>query len=356
MHAGKNIRGVIKYCDVARLRGRRPCVASARWSPPRSRPGGTCAGGAARDRQDHAAASRGRRRRSGVFVEGNAELTPARLSAITTRPGCSPRATARRTSSPGRSRGHAPGRPALVEELNRVPEETLNVLLGVLTEREMHVPGSGGVEPARLPAGGGHEPVRRRGHRADHARPSPTARAGSRSATRTTRASGRSRRRWSGLFRALGGLLRCADPGHTRASRRPDGVVGARGDRPGARADGPGRAARRAGPGPGQRRLDAALRRALRAASARPTAWTAPRSRSSTSCWTGCGPRLGIIRSPLGRSPYAEEKAQGPSCSSPPGFQPRPLAPPGTGAPHPQPPAAGSQGAPGVRRGVAGGR
>ena len=32
-----------------------------------------------------------------------------------------------------------------VEEFNRVPEETMNVLLGVLSEREMHVPRFGRV-------------------------------------------------------------------------------------------------------------------------------------------------------------------------------------------------------------------
>src|SRR5580698_3286756 len=35
-----------------------------------------------------------------------------------------------------------------VEELNRVPEETLNVLLGVLSERRMHVPRYGEVPAA----------------------------------------------------------------------------------------------------------------------------------------------------------------------------------------------------------------
>jgi MoxR-like ATPase len=82
-----------------------------------------------------------------VFVEGNAELTPARLvghfdpsqvlatgySAATFVDG--PLTEALRT-----------GALLYVEEVNRVPEETLNVLITVMSEAELHVPRLGRVE------------------------------------------------------------------------------------------------------------------------------------------------------------------------------------------------------------------
>ena len=85
------------------------------------------------------------------FVEGNAELTPARLvghhdPALVLETGYTPDifvdgplATAMRE-----------GRLLYIEELNRVPEETLNVLVGALAEGEIHVPRLG-----RIPAGPG---------------------------------------------------------------------------------------------------------------------------------------------------------------------------------------------------------
>lgn len=85
------------------------------------------------------------------FVEGNAELTPARLvghhdPALVLETGYTPEifvdgplATALRE-----------GRLLYIEELNRVPEETLNVLVGALAEGEIHVPRLG-----RIPAGPG---------------------------------------------------------------------------------------------------------------------------------------------------------------------------------------------------------
>ena len=85
------------------------------------------------------------------FVEGNAELTPARLvghhdPALVLEAGYRPDAfvdgpllTALRE-----------GRLLYIEELNRVPEETLNVLVGALAEGEIHVPRVG-----RIPAGPG---------------------------------------------------------------------------------------------------------------------------------------------------------------------------------------------------------
>lgn len=83
------------------------------------------------------------------FVEGNAELTPARLIGH---------------FDPARvlSDGYDPdifvpgplasalrdGSLLYVEELNRVPEETLNVLITVMSERELNVPRLGRVEAA----------------------------------------------------------------------------------------------------------------------------------------------------------------------------------------------------------------
>src|SRR3546814_18599505 len=52
-----------------------------------------------------------------------------------------------------------------VEEINRILEKTLNVLITVMSEGEVSVPPRAGHRGRRLPAGGGHEPVRRRRHR-----------------------------------------------------------------------------------------------------------------------------------------------------------------------------------------------
>ena len=84
-----------------------------------------------------------------VFVEGNAELTPARLVG---------------TFDPARvlAEGYSPevfldgplvealrtGALLYVEEINRVPEETLNVVITAMSERELHVPRLGRVEAA----------------------------------------------------------------------------------------------------------------------------------------------------------------------------------------------------------------
>lgn len=84
-----------------------------------------------------------------VFVEGNAELTPARLIGH---------------FDPARvlSDGYIPdvfvdgplvralreGALLYVEEINRVPEETLNVLVSVMSEAELHVPRLGQIDAA----------------------------------------------------------------------------------------------------------------------------------------------------------------------------------------------------------------
>ena len=81
-----------------------------------------------------------------IFVEGNAELTPGRL-------------TGHFDPAQVLSKGYRPevfvdgpliealraGALLYVEELNRVPEETLNVLLTVMSEGELHVPRLGKV-------------------------------------------------------------------------------------------------------------------------------------------------------------------------------------------------------------------
>ena len=104
-------------------------------------------GRAARHGQEHAAACRGGRPgRPFLFVEGNAELTPARLvghfdPARVLADGYTeeifvdgPLVAALRS-----------GGLLYVEELNRVPEETLNVLITVMSEGELHVPRLGKV-------------------------------------------------------------------------------------------------------------------------------------------------------------------------------------------------------------------
>ncbi len=84
-----------------------------------------------------------------VVVEGNAELSPGRLigqhdpSQLLTS-GYTPD-----TFMPGPLlEAMVAGALLYVEELNRVPEETLNVLLGVLSERNLHVPRYGEVAAA----------------------------------------------------------------------------------------------------------------------------------------------------------------------------------------------------------------
>src|SRR5262245_42194758 len=76
-----------------------------------------------------------------VFVEGNAELTPARLvghhdPALVLEGGYRPEAFVEGPLL----RALRDGMLLYVEELNRVPEETLNVLITALAEGEVHVP------------------------------------------------------------------------------------------------------------------------------------------------------------------------------------------------------------------------
>ena len=91
-----------------------------------------------------------------VTVEGNAELTPARLAGQFD--------PARVLAEGYRADAFVPG-PLVeamqggallyVEELNRVPEETVNLLIGVMSEGELHLPRVGRIvaaEPFRLVA------------------------------------------------------------------------------------------------------------------------------------------------------------------------------------------------------------
>lgn len=83
------------------------------------------------------------------FVEGNAELTPARLvghfdPARVLEDGYDPDVF---VAGP-LVRALEQGALLYVEELNRVPEETLNVLITVMSERELHVPRFGRIVAA----------------------------------------------------------------------------------------------------------------------------------------------------------------------------------------------------------------
>lgn len=84
-----------------------------------------------------------------VFVEGNAELTPARLIGSFDPAAVLDHGYVEDAFDDGpllvalRSGGLL-----YVEEINRVPEETLNALIGVMSEREIHVPRVGRVTAA----------------------------------------------------------------------------------------------------------------------------------------------------------------------------------------------------------------
>lgn len=84
-----------------------------------------------------------------VLVEGNAELTPARLvghfdPALVLQRGYRPEVFVDGPLLEAMREGGL----LYVEELNRVPEETLNVLLTVMSERELNVPRLGRVPSA----------------------------------------------------------------------------------------------------------------------------------------------------------------------------------------------------------------
>jgi MoxR-like ATPase len=90
------------------------------------------------------------RTRSGFeFVEGNAELTPARLvgsfdPALALSDGYVPSSFVDGPLTTAMREGSL----LYVEEINRIPEETLNVLITVMSEGELHVPRLGRVTAA----------------------------------------------------------------------------------------------------------------------------------------------------------------------------------------------------------------
>ena len=197
-----------------------------------------------------------------VFVEGNAELTPARLigqydPAQVLAEGY---VAASFTDGPLLQAMRA-GALLYLEEFNRVPEETLNVLITVLTEGEIAVPRLGMVkaDPGfRLIAA--MNPFDAIG----------TARVSHAIADRICRvvlgyqdaaAERRITTDQTGMDGPGGAPCGHADQVDPRAPGRPDGLVRARRDRPGAAADRPSPAARR---GPARAR-DRPRRRARRA-------------------------------------------------------------------------------------------
>ena len=82
-----------------------------------------------------------------ILVEGNAELTPVGCSGTTTRPACSPTATAPTPSNrvPWSRRWNSGGF-LYLEEMNRAPEDTLNVLLSAIADRRIAIPRVGTIE------------------------------------------------------------------------------------------------------------------------------------------------------------------------------------------------------------------
>jgi MoxR-like ATPase len=82
-----------------------------------------------------------------IVVEGNAELSPGRLIGAHDPSRLLSEGYTEETFLPGPLvEAMTSGALLYVEELNRVPEETLNVLLGVLSERSIHVARYGAVD------------------------------------------------------------------------------------------------------------------------------------------------------------------------------------------------------------------
>jgi MoxR-like ATPase len=84
-----------------------------------------------------------------VFVEGNAELTPARIVGYHDPSRVLAEGYSADAFVPGPLvRAMQSGALFYVEEINRVPEETLNVLITVMSEGELHIPRMGRVGAA----------------------------------------------------------------------------------------------------------------------------------------------------------------------------------------------------------------
>lgn len=85
-----------------------------------------------------------------VFVEGNAELTPARLigsfdPARVLTDGYSPEVFLEGPLTQALQTGAL----LYIEEINRIPEETLNVIITAMSERELHIPRLGKIVAAK---------------------------------------------------------------------------------------------------------------------------------------------------------------------------------------------------------------
>ena len=127
-----------------------PARSSCSW--PRSTAARTCCSRARRGRASRRCCRPVASERPAPFelVEGNAELTPARL-------------VGHFDPAQVLAQGYTPdvfvdgplvqalrdGGLLYVEEINRVPEETLNVLITVMSEAELTCPGSGWCRPSR---------------------------------------------------------------------------------------------------------------------------------------------------------------------------------------------------------------
>lgn len=84
-----------------------------------------------------------------VFVEGNAELTPSRLIGVFDPAAVISDGYTADAFVPGPlMRALQEGSLLYLEEVNRIPEETLNVLITVMSEHELHVPRLGRVAAA----------------------------------------------------------------------------------------------------------------------------------------------------------------------------------------------------------------
>ena len=181
------------------------------------------------------------------------------------------------------------------------------MLVGALAEGEIHVPRLGrDRRGARLPADRGHEPVRRRRHRAGQPgdrRPHVPDR--DRLPGRGGRA--RDRRRATGPASARSSAAVALTRAHPRAPAGPDGLVGARRDRPRPARPRPGRAcAASAAPGRDvRRRRD---RRALRPPAAEEGCDRTPEAIV-----------LELIERPSARSPPSRRREAGAAAGPPAG-------------------------------------
>ncbi len=216
-------------------RSRHPSSAAAAswtWCSPPSPPGGTSCWRARPARRSRRCCARSRR--TGACRSCWWRATPSSRrrgwSATTTRPGCCARTTRPTTSCRPLVEAMRTGGFLYIEELNRAPEDTLNVLLAAMAEREVAVPRVGTIAAAAdLPGAGVDEPVRQRRHGPDLGlglRPLVPARR----RLPGRRGGGAHRRARTGVHRRRAGRRRGrAHPGHPRPPelRRGSSVRGA---------------------------------------------------------------------------------------------------------------------------------